>query len=585
MSVSQSTTFANQVRCKIEVGITRWKEFWFKPEDPFTLGIMRILTGWMLAYNLLVWGLDLDAFFSSNGLQPLSTIREFHGQDYIFSFLFYVPDNWLHVFHWTAFAVAVLFCCGVFTRLTSILGFLITISYSHRVPVANFGLDQILGLLCLYLAIGPSGAALSVDQWLRTRRMLKAGRTPKPAARFESCRMVLRLIQIHLCIIYFWAGFAKLKGESWWTGEALWQVMANQEYQTLDLTWMAWVPWLPYLIAHVTVAWEVFFCVLIWNRHIRPVMLAIGTGMHFGIGAFLGMWTFGLIMTYAYFSFSSPEAWRMRLHWLLPSVFMKPDLLVAAQHSESADRAGAEMELSTALELSDSSQPGDLRQFALPFEMIQASAAESADRTASGEQQNQPRLEPGAAFVPPAFETKLETPLSKRPQSSVEQALSVAEAVPGLATAVLKPNTAVLLVTAHPEERAILRRYLRGHDIPCKAATNTETAFDIVSRIKPVAIVVSGSRFKAAEMGTLIEDLADAADVPVLAVVSRAQQKCFAELDLPARFLQYPSSPREIRVELSKLLFGGDQLDGNDLSKSTTDDSAVNNISKGQYHE
>lgn len=582
MSVSQSTIFAKQVRCKIEVGIARWKEFWFKPEDPFTLGIMRILTGWMLAYTLLVWGLDLDAFFSSNGLQPLSTIREFHGQDYVFSFLFYVPDNWLHAVHWTAFAIAVLFCCGVFTRLTSILGFLITISYSHRVPVANFGLDQILGLLCLYLAIGPSGAALSVDQWFRKRRVLQAGRLPQPTVKLESCRMVLRLIQIHLCIIYFWAGFAKLKGESWWTGEALWQVMANQEYQTLDLTWMAWVPWLPYLIAHVTVAWEVFFCVLIWNRHIRPVMLAIGTGMHFGIGAFLGMWTFGLIMTYAYFSFSSPEAWRMRLHWLLPRVFMKPSLLVAAQDSESADRGDTEMELSTALESVDSSQPLDLGQLDLAFETVQDSVAGPAGRAVAREQQDQPRQKPESALVPSASETTTETALSRRPQSCVEQSLSVAEAVPELAQAILMPNTAVLLVTAHPEERAILRRYLRGHDIPCKAATNTETAFEIVSRIKPVAIVVSGSRFKAAEMGTLIEDLADAADVPVLAVVSRAQQQWFAELDLPARFLQYPSSPREIRVELNDLLFGGEQLDENDISKPTTNDSAVNNIPKGQ---
>ncbi|HIE97634.1 MAG TPA: hypothetical protein EYQ63_11625 [Fuerstia sp.] len=35
--------------------------------------------------------------------------------------------------------------------------------------------------------------------------------------------------------------------------------------------------------------------------------------MHFGIGAFLGMWTFGLIMTYGYFAFGNPEWWRRQL--------------------------------------------------------------------------------------------------------------------------------------------------------------------------------------------------------------------------------------------------------------------------------
>ena len=290
----------------------QWKTFWFAPADPFMLGMIRVLTGSMLVYNLLVWGLDLNAFFSSDGLQPLASIRQFHQNDPVFSFLFLVSDEWLFAVHWTCVILALMFCLGLATRVTSVLAFLITISYSQRVPVANFGLDQILGMLCLYLAIGPSGAALSIDQLIRDRWRKSKGLSFQ-IRRLASARTALRLIQIHMCVIYFWAGFAKLKGDTWWTGEAMWQVMANQEYQTLDLTWMAWVPWLPYLIAHITVAWEVFFCVLVWNQRWRPVMLAVGTGMHLGIGAFLGMWTFGLIMTYGYFAFGNPEWWRNRL--------------------------------------------------------------------------------------------------------------------------------------------------------------------------------------------------------------------------------------------------------------------------------
>ena len=41
----------------------QWRTFWFDPADSFPLGIIRLLTGWMLVYNLLVWGLDLQAFF------------------------------------------------------------------------------------------------------------------------------------------------------------------------------------------------------------------------------------------------------------------------------------------------------------------------------------------------------------------------------------------------------------------------------------------------------------------------------------------------------------------------------------------
>lgn len=285
-----------------------WLRFWFDPADPISLGIIRILTGLMLSYNLLVWGLDLQSFFAADGLQPLPAISALYDSTLVFTFWTFVSPPWVSTVHWLCVGIAMLFCAGLATRLTSIAAFVIAISYAQRVPVANFGLDQILGMLCLYMAIGPSGAALSIDAWWRGRARF-SGKKSYPR-RLPSARMTLRLLQIHMCIIYFWAGFAKLKGDSWWTGEAMWRVIANQEYQTMDLTWMAQVPWLPYLLAHVTVAWEVFFCVLVWNRALRPYMLFVGTLMHVGIGAFLGMWTFGLVMTFPYIAFADPQRWR-----------------------------------------------------------------------------------------------------------------------------------------------------------------------------------------------------------------------------------------------------------------------------------
>ena len=55
----------------------------------------------------------------------------------------------------------------------AVLGYLITVSYANRVGIALFGLDDINAVLALYLAIGPSGAAYSLDRlWARR----KAGR-------------------------------------------------------------------------------------------------------------------------------------------------------------------------------------------------------------------------------------------------------------------------------------------------------------------------------------------------------------------------------------------------------------------------
>ena len=535
MSTHTKTSVLERSLSKLRAGCSRWNEFWFKPEDPFTLGMIRVLTGWMLSYNLLVWGLDLQAFFSSEGLQPLASIIEFHDGQHVFSFLFYVPDGWLVPVHWTCFAIALLFCVGLGTRITSILAYVITVSYSQRVPVANFGLDQILGLLCLYLAIGPSGAAFSLDSLLRqrrdiSRRAASASRHDQPRE-FKTCRMALRLIQIHICVIYFWAGFAKLKGDSWWTGEAMWQVIANQEYQTIDLTWMAWVPWLPYLIAHVTVAWEVFFCVLIWNKTLRPWMLLIGTAMHFGIGAFLGMWTFGLIMTFAYFSFADPEIWRTRVNriWKRKQVTLKqPDFREQSTGEDSTANNRSPMQAALV------GEPGN-----------QTGNSTSCGNTSARQ------------TVPPTIYYTQKT-------NSLSEA-STPEALPRLTNDSYASATGLIVVSAHPQERDTLRQYFRRHDIPCQAAANASTAITIATSLQPAAIVVSGSRIAPAEIRVLLDDLADAVNAPILAILSPSQTELLSKQHLSARITQFPLSPRAIRQELSDLLFGAADSQDHDL--------------------
>jgi hypothetical protein len=167
-----------------------------------------------------------------------------------------------------------------------------------------FGLDQINGMLTLYLAIGPSGQALSLDRVLAGWRRGSAESRPAPSA---GANLALRLINVHMCVIYFFAGISKLQGESWWTGEAMWRALSNLEYQSIDMTWLAGHPWLLNLLTHVSVLWEISFCALIWRPRLRPLMLAMAVLLHVGIGACLGMWTFGLIMLVGCASFLPVE--------------------------------------------------------------------------------------------------------------------------------------------------------------------------------------------------------------------------------------------------------------------------------------
>ncbi len=290
-----------------------WSRFWFEPADPTPLAVMRLLFGGMLLYTHIVWGLNLEGFLGPHGWQGETLVRTLQADQFAWSFWWWVPVS-LHVtVHLVCLVILAAFMLGAFTPVTSVLAYLITIAYANRAPMANYGLDQINGMAALYLAIGPSGRVLSID---RLRERLRGARTRlaqglkpaiprvQPSAR---ANLALRLIQVHLCVIYIFACLSKLPGETWWNGLAIWQVVSNLEYQTRDLTWLAWYPWLVNLLTHATIVWEMTFWALVWRPVLRPFVLLMGTTIHLGIGAFLGMWTFGLAMIFAYVSFLQGE--------------------------------------------------------------------------------------------------------------------------------------------------------------------------------------------------------------------------------------------------------------------------------------
>lgn len=286
-----------------------WREFWFKPADPTPLAVMRILFGGMLLYTHFVWGLNLDGFLGPNGWQGEALVRTVQQGQLAWSFWWWVPDGLRLTVHLLSLGVLALYMLGAMTPITSILAYVITVSYAYRAPLANFGLDQINAIAALYLAIGPSGAVLSVDRlWRRyraARKSRRAGITSLATGVDWSARanLALRLMQVHLCVIYIFACHSKLQGESWWNGQAIWQAVSNLEYQSVDLTWLAWYPWLINLLTHATIVWEMTFWALVWRPLCRPVVLLIGVAIHLGIGAFMGMWTFGLAVIFLYVAF------------------------------------------------------------------------------------------------------------------------------------------------------------------------------------------------------------------------------------------------------------------------------------------
>ena len=191
-----------------------WDRFWFTPSRPETLALIRILAGAMIFYTHGVWSLELSGFLGAEGRLSEDFNHLFHQSPFAWSLLNGISSaGVLWGVHLVGLLLIALFTLGFMTRVTSILTFLITVSYVHRAAGALFGLDQINTMLAMYLMLGDCGGAYSLDcRWgLRHQRC----RLPR-----VDTTIATRLIQVHMCIIYLFAGLGKLQGATWWEGQA-----------------------------------------------------------------------------------------------------------------------------------------------------------------------------------------------------------------------------------------------------------------------------------------------------------------------------------------------------------------------------
>jgi hypothetical protein len=238
----------------------------------------------------------------------------------IWSIWFHITDpRWMAVVHGAILVVLVLFTIGLWTRVTSVLAWMAALNYIHRSPMTLFGMDTMMNVALLYLMIGPSGAAFSVDRLIAKRRV---GDHSSPDLRATACEpepsvsanLALRLFQVHFCIIYMAAGLSKLLGSAWWNGTALWGTLANWEFTPLrfavyadSLRWLCRHRLLWEIVMSVgtfyTLILEISFPFLVWKPNLRGLMIIGAVLLHTTIALTMGLVNFGLLMLALVFAF------------------------------------------------------------------------------------------------------------------------------------------------------------------------------------------------------------------------------------------------------------------------------------------
>jgi hypothetical protein len=237
----------------------------------------------------------------------------------VFSHWYHLTDpTTMWVVHLATLVVFAFFTVGLFTRVTSVMTWALSLCYIHRGQMSLFGQDTMQTILVTYLMIAPCGAALSFDairaRYRAARALFTSAGRPVSWAELTLsgpqpswlANFAVRLFQINFCFIYMSSGISKLKGDTWWNHSAPWLVLVNPEFGLVRYQAYTWlirqlaesrflITMFAGGISVFTLMIEIGLPILIWTR-LRPVMAIFSAMLHLGIAVIMGLSVFGLYM-------------------------------------------------------------------------------------------------------------------------------------------------------------------------------------------------------------------------------------------------------------------------------------------------
>jgi hypothetical protein len=175
---------------------------------------------------------------------------------------------------------------GVGCRLSAIAAWLLHLCAAKSGGFVSYGMDNFMTIGLFYLMLSPLPDRLSLDWRLREVR-------PKNPQLLGFWR---RVLQLHLCIIYFFSGLAKCLGVGWWDGSNVWRALIRPPFNIIDaeilVRWKYLFPVAGILICLLEFGYPFF----IWHSKTRKIWLIGICAMHAGIGLTMGMYLFAFIM-------------------------------------------------------------------------------------------------------------------------------------------------------------------------------------------------------------------------------------------------------------------------------------------------
>ena len=280
----------------------RWQgllEFLFPRETDTWLAVFRIGMGLQVFVYTLFLRSDWHSLFSTTGKGLVS--RQLGEAIASFDSPLIPKLGWLIAFGQhvgigeetvLSLAWACLLCMGsclllgLFCRPAAIIAWFLHLCAAESGGLLAYGADNLMTMALFYLMLSPLPDRYSLDRRLAKTRI-------KDPSLLGFWR---RVLQVHLCFVYFFGGVAKLLGSGWWNGSNLWRSLVRPPFNLLSPDILVRFKYVLPILGLSICLIEIGYPVFIWMKKTRLLWLVCILAMHAAIGLLMGMYLFALVM-------------------------------------------------------------------------------------------------------------------------------------------------------------------------------------------------------------------------------------------------------------------------------------------------
>jgi hypothetical protein len=273
--------------------------FLFPSETDKWLGALRIGLGLQVAVYTLFLRSDWHYLFASTGKGLVS--RKLGEAITSFDSPLIPKLGWLvalggyaHIGEDTVLSIAwacllcvgLLLLLGLFSRPAAITAWFLHLCAAESGGLFAYGADNFMTTGLFYLMLSPLPDRYSLDH-----RLLEA--KPGDPRLLGFWR---RVLQLHMCFVYFIGGLAKCLGSGWWNGSNFWRSLTRPPFNLISPDILVRFKYVLPILGISICLIELGYPFFIWIKKTRLFWLVCILAMHAAIGLAMGMYLFALVM-------------------------------------------------------------------------------------------------------------------------------------------------------------------------------------------------------------------------------------------------------------------------------------------------